>query len=620
MTHLSSRSGLFYERDNLRAEEKNFSSNVLIWLGLAQGLALYVLYKTHEAVLWPIEWGPLLNALLLSFLLLPLVVYWSQGILVRRTLTRLLLAVAIGIIGISAYQAATLFPAAELNKPQLIDFPVFIGLAMVSFMSVPFVSAWGASAKPGLALGRWEYATLFEHAWRNAVITLQAGVLTGLLWIVLRLGAELFRLIGVDWPRDVLEEAWFAIPVTTLSIALGIRAGLKRAAFVITLRNHWLTLTAWLLPLVGLIGSAFVLTSLGGVDKLFERGLSAFFLLWFAAFWIKFFNSAFQDGQSVPPLGPWLLKILPYTTLALLAITGLAAWALGLRVSQHGLTPDRVWGLLVVIVGLCYGVGYALSLANRAQWMSSIPHANVFAALVMAMGIVLLLSPVLDARKLSTSSQMSRLDAGKVNLAEFDVHALGSQGRFGYDALNRLAQQKTLKNEATPMALRAREAIETAQQNLVWRNTADKDSDVAVTDVRERLKIYPVGTSLPEDFVSFLQADIRTWDSWNRQDSCFNQNRKATHCSVLQVDLNHDQQPEMVLWKTRNDVQPGVYSKSRGVWKRVGYMVFSQAAPKAMDIQTQLMTESFTSSPYRWNELRIGETRYLVHEEPSLKQ
>lgn len=596
-------------------KENIAANNTLVWLGLAQGFALYALYKTHEAKLWPMEWGPLLNALLLSFLLLPLVVYWSQGILARRTLIKLLPLMGLLIAGIGTYQAATLFSYPELEKPRLVDFPVFFGLGMVSFMAVPLVSAWRSRRQAGLALGRWEYATLFEHAWRNAVITVQAGVLTGLLWIVLQLGAQLFRLIGVDWPHDVLEEAWFAIPVTTLSVALGMRAGLKRAAFVVTLRNHWLTLTAWLLPLIGLIGSAFVLTSLTGVDKLFERGLSAFFLLWFAAFWVKFFNSAFQDGQSAPPFGARLQKILPYTALALLAITGLAAWALGIRISQHGLTPDRVWGLLVVGVGLCYGIGYALSLINKTQWMGSVPHANVLAALMMGAGIVLLLSPVLDARRLSTSSQMSRLDAGKVAAAEFDVHALTNQGRFGYEALQNLTQQKSSTNEVTPLALRAREAIEMAQQNLAWGETRDEPLDLRAVDVRERLDLYPRGTVLQQDFADFLKTDIRSWDSWHRQDSCFVQSRKTLRCSLLQLDLDRDGQAEMILWKTRHDLQPRVYAKRGEAWKRVGYLTFSKAPAKLVDIQTQLMTETVTSQPAAWNELSIGATRYFVREE-----
>ena len=589
----------------------------LVWLGLAQGAVLYALYHTHKAMLWPLPWGPVFNAVLLAVLLLPFIVYWAHNVLSRAALLKLLLTMGVMTLSLGAYQAATLFPFTNLKKPELVGFPVFFGLALVGFMIVPLVSAWSKTKRLGLALGRWDYATLFEHAWRNAVVTVQAGVLTGLLWTVLQLGAQLFRLIGVDWPREVLEEAWFAIPVTTLSVALGMRAGLKRAAFIITLRNHWLTLTAWLLPLVGLIGSAFVLTSLAGVDKLFERGLSAFFLLWFAAFWVKFFNSAFQDGQTPPPFGPGLQKILPYTAVALLAITGLAVWAMLLRVSQHGLTPDRVWGLLVAAVALCYGVGYSLSLVKNTHWMSSIAHANVMAALLMCAGIVLLLSPVLDARRLSTNSQMARLDAGKVKVAEFDVYAFVDQGRFGYDALQGLSQQKNLKGEATSLALQAKTALLSPNRYLHYGRPdgSDQSGGLAVTDVRARLDIYPEGTSLSEDFMGFLTTEISTWDSGTRQNSCFDKRDINGRCSLLRVDLTRDGKPEWVLWKTAYDFQPQVYAISNGVWKRVGYLTSANLAAIPVDIDQQLRVEGITSKPSAWNELVVGPIRYHVVED-----
>lgn len=595
---------------------KNASGNAaLILLGLAQGAALFALYLSHKSLVWPLEAAPIFNAVLLNVLLLPLIVYWAHNVLGRATLAKLLLAVGLLVAGLGAYQTATLYPFAGATKPPLVGFPVFVGLTLVGFMVVPLISAWNKQRRPGLALGRWDYAALFEHAWRNAVITVQAGVLTGLVWTLLQLGAQLFRLIGVDWPHQVVQEAGFAIPVTTVAIALGMRAGLKRAAFIITLRNHWLTLTAWLLLLVGLIGSAFVLTSLAGVDKLFERGLSAFFLLWFAAFWVKFFNSAFQDGQTPPPFGPGLQKILPYTAVALLAITGLAAWALLLRVSQHGLTPDRVWGLLVAAVALCYGVGYSLSLIKNTHWMSSVAHANVVAALLMCVGIVLLLSPVLDARRLSTNSQMARLNAGKVK--EFDVYALLDQGRFGYDALQGLSQQKNLKSEATPLALHAKRALQSPHRYLHYgrMDGSNESSGLAVTDVRARVDIYPKGTSLSEDFIGFLTTEISTWDSGTRQSSCFDNRDINGRCSLLRVDLNRDGQPEWVLWKTAYDFQPGVYVISNGVWKRVGHLTSANQAAIPVDIDQQLIVEGITSKPSAWNELGVGPLRYHVVED-----
>lgn len=553
------------------------------------------------------------NALLLASLLLPFVVYWGQGILGGRPMRWLLALMGLLVLGIGAYQGATVFPLQEMDKPILADFSAFAGLALTSFMMVPLASAWCKGNRAGLTLGRWDYALLFEHSWRNAVITVQAGVLTCLFWIVLELGAQLFSLIGIDWPKKTIEKSWFAIPVTTLSIALGIRAGLRRAAFTSTLRNHWLALTAWLLPIVSLIGAAFTLTSMAGVDKLFERGLSAFFLLWFAAFWVKFFNSAFQDGKTEPPFGKWLGRVLPYTSLGLLVVAGMAAWALLLRIDQHGLTPDRIWGVFVALVALCYGVGYPLSLVNGTGWMRRIADANVLAALVMCAGILLLLSPVLDARKLSTDSQVSRLDSGKVKADDFDVFALTQQGSHGHRALAEFAEQRDAQGKPTRLAFRATEAMESAHRYRYWENE-DRDKEAPVVDFQSRLDSYPAGKLPPEGFMDFLGKDIGKWERWERQQSCFDQRNKSSRCTLLQIDLNNDGLDEIVLWKNLNDFQPWVYSRAGEKWMRAGSLQRFGGMGRQESIQAELYAGEFESKPSLWNELRIGKMRFQIRD------
>lgn len=597
------------------ANTLNPANRFIIWLGLAQGVTLYALYSSHKQLVWKPGSEPWFNALLLLALLSPFVVYWSQGLLAVRQAKRLLLVSGLVLLALGAYQGMTLYPLPSMNKVQLVSFPVFIGLALLSFMLVPLVSAWRGKGQRHLTLGRWDYALLFEQAWRNAVITVQAGVLTGLLWIVLQLGAQLFRLIGINWPGDLLREAWFAIPVTTFSVALGVRAGLRRAAFTHNLRNHWLTLTAWLLPIVSLIGASFALTSLGGVDKLFERGLSAFFLLWFAAFWIKFFNSSYQDGKASPPFPGWLQRVLPYTALGLMLVAGFASWALLLRIQQHGLTPDRIWGLFVALVALCYGVGYSTSLMSKSGWMRNIASANVVAALMMCSGIVLLLSPVLDARKLATQNQMLRLSSGIVKADGFDTQPLAQQGSFGYQALRELAAQRDAQNKPTHLAVRAEVEMESAAR---YRERGGKDGDkiTLVTDIRTQLDTFPETVPIPADYVDFLKSDIGKWPGWESQQSCFERRNEHVRCQLLQIDLNSDGVNEMVLWKGLNDLAPKIYAQAQGRWRRVGFLRTDDYRRANANVQADLHVGAFDAEAPAWSELRIGKTRFRVKEIP----
>lgn len=588
------------------------SSRFPTWLGLFQGIALYALYKSHQEKFWPPEWGWLFNAVLLSALLLPFVAYWGQGVLHRATLWRLLLAAGALIFGLGAYQGAMAFPLPDTGRVQLVPASAFLGLALLTFMLVPLTSGW-ARGSSGATLGCWNYARLFEHAWRNAVITLQAGALTGLFWTVLTLGAQLFHLIGVEWPKETIGKAWFAIPVTTLSIALGLRTGLRRAAFTVTLRNHWLTLTVWLLPLASLIGVAFVLTSLTGVGTLFERGLSAFFLLWFAAFWITFFNSAFQDGQGEPPLHPILRRVLPYAALALLAVVGLAAWALGLRILQYGLTPDRIWGALAVMVALAYGVGYALSsrTGHGTRWMPGVAPTNIVASLVMSAGIVLLLSPVLDANRLATASQMARLQDGQVTADDFDVGALVQQERAGYDALTELKAHRDLDGKPGKLALRAEDALNNAYRYR-YRGDEPNEKDELVAVLTERIDHFPADKPLPEGFVDFLGQDVALWKPWQRDQSCFARHQTRQRCTALLIDLDRDGRDEVALWQG-DTYQSVVYAQSGRQWRRAGRLVVSEGrVPES--VRAELATGGYATEPVNWDALRVGKTRFQVFE------
>ncbi|MBZ0068294.1 MAG: DUF4153 domain-containing protein [Thiobacillus sp.] len=580
------------------------------WLGLAQGVVLYALYKSHHDKLWSLEWGWLFNAVLLSALLLPFVAYWGHDTLSRRALRRLLLGAGALVFGLGVYQGAMVFPVPDATRLQLAPASAFLGLALLVFMLIPLTSGW-ARGTTGATLGAWHYPRLFEHAWRNAVVTIQAGALTGLFWAVLSLGAQLFHLIGVEWPKETIEKAWFAIPVTTLSIALGLRTGLRRAAFTVTLRNHWLTLTVWLLPLASLIGVAFVLTSFAGVGKLFERGLSAFFLLWFAAFWITFFNSAFQDGQNVPALHRILRRVLPFAAPALLAVVGLATWALLLRIQQYGLTPDRIWGMLAAMVALAYGGGYALSVRARtaARWMPGIAPANIVASLIMSAGIILLLSPVLDANRLATASQMARLQAGQVQADDFDVAALTRQERAGADALAELRLQRGPDGKPSKLALRAEDALNNANR---YRDNAFDEPDEQVAVLSERIDIYPAEKPLPAGFTDFLRQDMGKWDAWQRRQSCFARHQTRQRCTALLIDLNHDGQDEVVLWQG-DAYRSAVYTQAGQQWQKTGgLMVSGGGTPES--VRAELATGAYATQPVRWDELRVGKTRYQVFE------
>ncbi|MGB1581223.1 MAG: hypothetical protein ACPHER_06920, partial [Nevskiales bacterium] len=530
-------------------------------VGLAQGVLLYLLYYGHEEQLWPASWGLAFNLALFLCLFMPWVFYWSQDFASKRTMLGLCIGIAGIITGIVSWQVITAFPGDGGQYLRLVGPASFIGLFLVCFMWVPLVTA-RAQAGPA-TLKYWDYAKLFEISWRNALVSAQAGLLTGLFWAVLLLGAQLFHMIGIDAPRDLLREPWLALPLTSLSFALAYRAGLLRPHFAKAVRVQWMSITTWLLPVTSLIGASFTLASLSGVESLFDKGLSSFFLLWFAAFWVCFYNSAYQDGQEAPAIPAWMQKALPWLAAALLAVAGMASWALFIRIQQYGLTPDRVWGALVAAVGLTYGLGYLLpARKSQAAWMPQIATTNLIAALLMCAGILLLLSPIMDARRLSANSQIQRLASGQITPDQFDADILGHLGRFGHKALQDLIAQREQSSDYELLTQRAEITIAYASKRDI---DPTQDLKLDKLSLEKRLDIYPAGTTAPEGFLTALQQAIGNGELSHSH--CLKQ---AKPCPVLFIDLNHDKQAEAILWESGHGYQAQLYSKNGDQWQHVG--------------------------------------------------
>jgi hypothetical protein len=585
----------------------------LVLVGLVQGLVLYGLYRVYDANLWPVSYSPLFNALLAGALFYPLCYFWTAHILAPAKRLRVCIVVTIGAVLLGMYHGFTAFPDHDGKRLAVATAHSFFGYVIATFIVIPLTNGRIRGGEtPAPVLRFWEYERLFNDSWRNAVLSIQALVLTCLFWGILEVGAQLFHLIGIDWIRDeLLHKSWFSIPATTTSFALAFRAGLRRTDFAVTLRNHWLAITAWLLVTVSVIGALFVFSAVGGVADLFGRGLSAFFLLWFVAFWVTFFNSAFQAGEpDAAPFGNRLKRLLSWATLPMLVMVAFAAYALTVRIRQHGLTPDRVWGMLVVFAALIYGVGYSATLVRRRHsgWMSSIPATNVMASIVVCAGVVLYLSPALDPRRISVSNQMARLASGTVAAEKLDMDMLARSGRFGYDQLVQQAAQRGKDGYSTDNALRAQAAL--ARERYRYAD-GQKHAELA-TDLLQRLEVFPPGTALPEGLQETIIANVRKWDAWRAGRSCFAA-ASRTQCALLVVDLNGDRAPETIMWEESDFqyTQPHMFTMTGKEWKHVGQMHVLHYG-KENEIRGMLRRGEFSVVRPSWRELRVGEQTMIV--------
>lgn len=295
------------------------------------------------------------------------------------------------------------------------------------------------------------YRGLFDLAWRNSLVVPAAMAFVGLFWTVLWavawvLGATGFALLSAILDHDLTQHL-----ATTTVFALALRLALGRAGALVAFRQFWLSIQAFFLPLGLLLATAAVVAvAVLGVDDLFATRKAASFLFWLVALVVLFLNAAFQDGTQRWAMPASVARLVPWGWLAMPLLAALGAWALGLRVQQHGWTPERVWGALVAVLALIYTFGYALSIVRRDAWLPTVARTNLVAAVVLVVCLVAFLSPLADPRKLSVASQLGRLASGVTPARDFDFAFLSRHaGRYGHEALDGLARSASSEEVRT---------------------------------------------------------------------------------------------------------------------------------------------------------------------------
>ncbi|ONG51879.1 hypothetical protein BKE38_15315, partial [Pseudoroseomonas deserti] len=363
----------------------------------------------------------------------------------------------------------------------------------------------GAAARAG----HWPppYADCFEQAWQDSLRLALAFAFLGAFWLVLEAGAALFSLIGLEGLERLVNRRSFALPASGLILGLGLALLGLRERLSLALRALLLTLLAWLMPLLAVLAAGFLLAlPLTGIERLWQTHVAAGGLLGASALMILLINAVHQDGlvmATAPRLQAAAARLgaLVLPVLALLALR-----ALGLRVAQYGLTPDRVLGLAAGGLAALYALGYLAAAARPG--MAPLGAVNQVMAW-LTIGLVLLLnSPLAAPEKLAVDDQLARLADGRTPPERFDrglfQRELGPAGRAAL-------LQPPLRDlaEARPAAPALPEP---------------------------QLRFIPPATRLPDSFAEQQKETLRT--------SCWR------GCDVMVLDLDGDNKPEVLLGST----------------------------------------------------------------------
>jgi hypothetical protein len=442
------------------------------------------------------------------------------------------------------------------------------------------------------------YETYFDEAWKRGVQLGLAILFTMLFWGILWLGAALLGFIGFDWLKDLLGERYFAMPMVGLAFGTAVHLGDIQTKLLANVRSLILGVLSWLLPVITLIGAIFVGSlAVSGLAPLWSTKAATATMLGACIGFVLLINAAYQQGDVERPV-PVVLKWCVRGAAILLLVFGvLAAWSLGLRIGQYGLSAERVLAGLGVVIALAYGVAYAVAVFVPGRWMAAIEPTNIGLGMFMCALFIAILTPIATPDRLSVNDQVSRLKSGKVNVADFDWWLLKDEtGTYGTNALKALAASST-----PAIAVKAKLAMD--NQIGERPRPVSKDSPDAPENLAPLSTIgfvFPAGGTFPE---SFIQAN-RTGNIIGYElPACLRSEAKAeqkSSCKAALLDVNLDGVDEVLI---RNGPGLTVYTYQRSQW------IASNGYLDIGSFEGDFDAGKLKTSPNPWQNIIIGEKR-----------
>jgi Domain of unknown function (DUF4153) len=439
------------------------------------------------------------------------------------------------------------------------------------------------------------YSVYFDEGTKRGVQLALALLFTGLFWGILQLGSALLGFIGFTWLEWLLRRSYFSFPITGIAFAAAVHLGDVQNKMLANVRALILGVLSWLLPVLTLIGVIFAGSLLfSGLAKLWATKAATVTLLGGCIGFGLLINAAYQQGDEERQVSPILKWCVRCASILMLVFAVLAAWSLGLRIEQHGLSPDRILAGVGVFIALGFGLGYGVAVFVPGRWMARLEPVNIGLAMLTCAVFFAVLTPIASPWRLSVNDQVARLIDGKVSVDRFDWWLLKDKtGTYGRKALDMLA---TSQNRV--IADKAKLALDGKIGNLPYfESDASNRRPVTRADLEALPVVFPVGAKLPESFLetNFLATEENGM-SWN---DCL-----PISCKFALLDLTRDGQAEVLL---REDMQIAVFTQVGDKWQR-GAQIFAPALEEAFD------AGRLSAVPSSWDDIQIGDQVRGVNE------
>ncbi len=551
--------------------------NLMLAISFGQGLALFLLWRALSNEVWP-SLTPAINFPLWTLVLVGptlLLLTLEQGNLVRCLKSAGLFSALMVLLG--AYVGWQASPHGVFPIETLL-FAYFVTALIACFMALMAIQRWVAGSQRS-------YAALFAMSWRNFLVAALAGALAMGVNLVLFLSAELFAVIGIEFLRELVRKDWFLIPVLSVAFGLGVLIFRQRVAVIDSITSLLEGLARILLPLVGTVAVVFLgALPVTGLAPLWETGNGTALLLWLNAFALFLVNAAYQAGRTRPY--PAAVHGALSCAIALLPVISLLAlYGLYLRIDEYGLTVLRCWALAVFLILALFSGGYAYSIVRRrGAWSQHLGQVNTVMGWVVLALMLVVNSPLLDFRSISLQSQMARVEAGDIELKEFDFHyAKHHLARPGYLEMEALIGR--FEHSDPELVQRIREPVrhnpgETDLDEMWGRIVYRPEPFEPPAGLREAIRRS--GVPLPGAHDAFV---------------------------LVRIDLDADGKPEYVLLaKTRDShrIDAWRFAHDGGGWKSATLYLLDGLA-EDVDLATMLRDGELEPVAARYQNLKIGD-------------
>lgn len=486
--------------------------------------------------------------------------------------------------------------------------PYNLSLVAMVFFVLPWLQVQTFPAH-----NRYRYAHLAACYSQNMLCAMLTFLLMLLTVGVLALCAALFRVIGIEY----FHELFFDTPLF-MHLFFGLLLGISiitcrtQPALMNTTRNIIRFILKGLLPLVAFVALIFLFAlPFTGLTALSQTWSAASLLTIMAISLLALVNVVRETDSGVKPY-PQAVRWLVNAAILLLPVyAALALYATGMRVSQYGWTPQRLWAVVIIAVTLTASLCYSFSVFDkRPDWLSRLNQFNKPLSLLVVLLVIAVNSPLLDPYRLSVNSQIARLDSGKTQAKDFDLKLLRFEtGRRGNEALEKLLQSPAFTSDPRLLATVKNTIALTSR----WGSYNDKEADALAKNYRiEEAK----------KMITLAKGAVQPDDGWWKSLPALEQYRSTLRdclsvqgvCIVNTLDLNNDKQKEILLCNTLDapSVNCRVYARQAGQWAQSGELYLYQEKDKETLIQA-LRNGEVKPAPRKWADIQIEGKRRVVH-------